>query len=500
MHVGFIMDGNGRWATQKNLSRLDGHTRGAQVANDIMLECVNAKIEYATFYALSLQNWTREKKEIQHIFKLAEKLFIKMRQTLVSRNVKIQVIGNIQHLPEELQTLCIDIQRDTKEATGTVISVCISYGGREEILDAIKSYEGDIRSLTTRDLSDLLPVPDVDLVIRTSGEFRTSNFLLWQSAYAEYHFTQVLWPDFTADAFHAALEEFKGRNRRFGMASAASAADTSDTIMNNYTVLKELFSEYKEPFDIQPLHASLLAEGFRITPREEQSSDDSERGGIKSFSQASAGANELAFLIDDIIDNLPMKLQIKYLKPLYREFCVESIEWLIDLSLDPGYTPDIQLENKTIASIIELFNDTTPTEKSLFSKIYECEYKQRICPDLQDKFIFRILSNYYLLKMWSHELMNNDTVLLYSIIISFGDDLIDEKDDAPELRYITDDTNRIVTNVVNDLWKITEASPYRKALAFVGTSVVLHRFGDNKDSYPIPKSGGDCFKYILDSV
>lgn len=490
------MDGNGRWATQKNLSRLDGHTRGAQVANDIMVECVNAKIEYATFYALSLQNWTREKKEIQHIFKLAEKLFQKMRDTLLSRNVKVQCIGNIQHLPEDLQRLIVDIQRDTKEASGTVISICISYGGREEILDAIKSYDGDIHSLTTRDISDLLPVPDVDLVIRTSGEFRTSNFLLWQSAYAEYHFTQVLWPDFTPEAFHAALEEFKGRNRRFGMASAASLdkKDTSDTVMNNYTVLKELFAEYAEPFDIRPLHTSLLAEGFRIPPGE--SSEDSERGGIKSFSQASNGANELAFLIDDILDSLPMKTQIKYLKPLYREFCVESIEWLINLSLDPGYTSD---KDKSIASIVELFNDTTPVEKSLFSKIYECEYKQRISPDLQDKFVFRILANYYLLKMWCRESMDNDTVLLYSIIISFGDDLIDEKEDAPELRYITDDTYRIMTNVVNDLWKVTEASPYRKGVAFLGTSVVLHRF-DPDGSYPIPRSGGDCFKYILDSV
>ena len=102
--------------------------------------------------------------------------------------------------------------------------------------------------------------------------------------------------------------------------------------------------------------------------------------------------------------------------------------------------------------------------------------------------------------MWSRESMNTDILILYSIIVSFGDDMIDEMKDAPELRYITEDTYRIMTNVVNDLWNETEESPYRKAVAFLGTSLILHRFGDNKDSYPIPNSGGDCFKYILDSV
>ena len=215
MHIGFIIDGNGRWATAKGLSRLEGHKQGEQTVEMMIDVCIRNKIEYATFYTLSLQNWSRPEKELQCIIELIKLFIIRIRSLLISSNSKFLCIGNLHHMPADLQILIRALQEDSAHATGTVISLCISYGGREEILDLMKTIPS-LSTATIHDISAQLPLPDVDLVIRTSGEYRISNFLLWQSAYAEYYFTNTLWPDFTETEFLQAIEEFKGRDRRFG--------------------------------------------------------------------------------------------------------------------------------------------------------------------------------------------------------------------------------------------------------------------------------------------
>ena len=215
MHIGFIIDGNGRWATEKGLSRLEGHKQGEQTVETIIDACIRNKIGHATFYTLSLQNWSRPEKELHCIIELIKLFIIQIRSLLVNSNSKFLCIGNPQHMPADLELLIRKLQEDTAHASGTVITLCISYGGQEEILDLIKSIQS-LSTMTTKDISALLPLPDVDLVIRTSGEYRISNFMLWQSAYAEYYFTKTLWPDFTEAELLKAIEEFKGRDRRFG--------------------------------------------------------------------------------------------------------------------------------------------------------------------------------------------------------------------------------------------------------------------------------------------
>jgi len=166
------MDGNGRWGIAKGLSRLEGHTKGAEVARDIMLECIESNIAYATFYTLSLQNWKRDRKEIEHIFRLATDFFESCRELFLEKNARFQFVGNLHHLPEGTQQRILTLQEETKAATGTVISTCVSYGGREEILDVFRSIKEPLTSHTLSSISALFPLPDVDLVIQLQGDQR----------------------------------------------------------------------------------------------------------------------------------------------------------------------------------------------------------------------------------------------------------------------------------------------------------------------------------------
>ena len=216
MHIGFITDGNGRWATSRGLDRINGHIRGREVADDIMKACAEKGVEYATFFAFSVQNWSRNEKEVKGIYHLLRILFDNMKVWVLEKNVKVQVIGIRHQIPQDLNKIIQDIEAYTAQCTGTVISVCISYGGREDILEVLKEIKEPLHTLTVKSISNLFCVPDVDLVIRTSGEYRISNFLLWQSAYAEYYFTKTFWPDFTRDELDKAITDFTSRNRRFG--------------------------------------------------------------------------------------------------------------------------------------------------------------------------------------------------------------------------------------------------------------------------------------------
>lgn len=219
-HVAIIMDGNGRWAKKRGLPRIEGHRKGAEVVENIVKWSAEYGIKYLTLYTFSTENWRRPKKEIEFLFSLlVEKLETKVPE-LIKENVKVRFMGRLKDLPKNLQEKCLEAEKETSLNNGLNLIIALNYGGRAEIVDAInrilreKMLEIDENSF--RNYLYLPDVPDPDLIIRTSGEMRLSNFLIWQSAYSELYFTEKLWPDFTKDDFIKALENFSKRERRFG--------------------------------------------------------------------------------------------------------------------------------------------------------------------------------------------------------------------------------------------------------------------------------------------
>ena len=219
-HVAIIMDGNGRWAKKRGLPRIEGHRKGAEVVENIVKWSAEYGIKYLTLYTFSTENWRRPKKEIEFLFSLlVEKLETKVPE-LIKENVKVRFMGRLKDLPKNLQEKCLEAEKETALNNGLNLIIALNYGGRAEIVDAInrilreKMLEIDENSF--RNYLYLPDVPDPDLIIRTSGEMRLSNFLIWQSAYSELYFTEKLWPDFTKDDFIKALENFSKRERRFG--------------------------------------------------------------------------------------------------------------------------------------------------------------------------------------------------------------------------------------------------------------------------------------------
>jgi undecaprenyl diphosphate synthase len=220
------MDGNGRWAKERGLPRREGHRAGAEAVREVSEACHELGVEFLTLYAFSSENWKRPKTEITALMTLLER-FLKEKSTeIAERGFRLQAIGRITQLPPKCQKALHDAIEKTKDNTGLTLILALSYGAREEIIDGIKSVvrnvqEGhlDIGMLDTDSFSKHLYTryyPDPDLLIRTSGEMRISNFLLWQISYAEIHVTQKLWPDFRKDDLRAAIEEFGNRSRRFG--------------------------------------------------------------------------------------------------------------------------------------------------------------------------------------------------------------------------------------------------------------------------------------------
>ena len=225
-HIAFIMDGNGRWAKKRKMPRPYGHHEGTKTIRNIALKCNELKVEAMTVYAFSTENFARPEKEVQYIFKLPKDFFEAYMKELMENNVKICTIGHLDMAPQETQDIINTAIEKTKDNTGLKLCFAFIYGGRDEIVHAgkniaIKLKEGLIKEddineqlfsneLMTKDL------PDVDLMIRTSGEQRLSNFLLWQLAYAEFVFTNVLWPDFNDEELYKAIWLYQNRDRRFG--------------------------------------------------------------------------------------------------------------------------------------------------------------------------------------------------------------------------------------------------------------------------------------------
>lgn len=220
-HIAIIMDGNGRWAKKRSLPRTAGHAAGSKTFKDIARYCNKIGLKYLTVYAFSTENWKRPKDEVDNIMNILRD-YLKDTENFKDENIKLKFIGNISVLPEDIKELIVKAESDSENATGLHLNIALNYGGRDEIIHAIgKIIDSGIKSdeLSEQLISDNLYTagqPDPDFIIRPSGEYRLSNYLIWQSAYAEFWFSDILWPDFKSSDLEKALDEYAKRNRRFG--------------------------------------------------------------------------------------------------------------------------------------------------------------------------------------------------------------------------------------------------------------------------------------------
>ena len=213
------MDGNGRWATEKELNRTAGHEEGAKVVRDITTHCSNIGIKYLTLYAFSTENWNRPKLEVEFLMKLLERYFKSELPVYLQNNVRFKAIGDRSKFSKKLQTIIKDTEEKTKDCSGLTQILALNYGSRDEIVRAVKKLNEQNLEVNEQNIESCLDtagVPDVDLLIRTSGEVRISNYLLWQCAYAEMFFTQTYWPEFSASELDDIISDFGRRERRFG--------------------------------------------------------------------------------------------------------------------------------------------------------------------------------------------------------------------------------------------------------------------------------------------
>ncbi|MDG1532598.1 MAG: polyprenyl diphosphate synthase [Paracoccaceae bacterium] len=229
-HVAIIMDGNGRWAVQKGRPRLFGHQAGARRVREIVEACPDLGVRYVTIFAFSTENWKRTQTEVAGLMALFRRYIAKEMQEFMRQGVRVRFIGDRIKLDRKLRELMDEVEELTKANTLTDLTIALNYGGRDEVARASRRMARDValgkidpetvdEATLARHL-DTCFLPDPDLVIRTSGEARISNFLLWQSAYAEYEFIDTLWPDFTPEIFQGLIEQYAGRSRRFGAVSA----------------------------------------------------------------------------------------------------------------------------------------------------------------------------------------------------------------------------------------------------------------------------------------
>lgn len=225
-HIGIIMDGNGRWAKKRGLPRSAGHSKGADALKKIVTECNKIGIKYITVYAFSTENWKRPKDEVDYLMNLLLGYLRDAERTLSGENVVIKAIGSRKELSEEIREQIVKTENFTKNNTGIVMNIALNYGSREEIVNAVKEIAEDVKNgeITPEEINSntvenrlyTKNQPDPDLIIRTSGEERLSNFMLWQAAYSEFYFSKRLWPDFGTDDLYEAIADYQKRGRRFG--------------------------------------------------------------------------------------------------------------------------------------------------------------------------------------------------------------------------------------------------------------------------------------------
>lgn len=237
-HLAIIMDGNGRWAKARMLPRIMGHRRGVETVRLIVDECAQLGIGYLTLFAFSAENWSRPKAEVRSLMALLKKYIRLEVPWMMRKNTRFNVIGNRDDLPADVAAALDEAMATTAGNQGMTLTLALSYGARQEILQAVKTAASELAAgkLPVEELTETAfarylytsSLPDPDLLIRTSGEMRISNFLLWQLAYAELYFTDINWPDFDREALHKALADYRSRERRFGLTSDQLKSGTND--------------------------------------------------------------------------------------------------------------------------------------------------------------------------------------------------------------------------------------------------------------------------------
>jgi len=225
-HVAIIMDGNGRWAKKRSINRIRGHHQGAETVREIVRTSREIGLSWLTLYAFSEENWKRPQREIGALMKLLKRFLKGELEEMQENGIRLQSIGRIEKLPEDTRNVLLDVMDQTASNKDMVLTLALSYGGRQEILDATRKIGAEIEKgkISADEISEQLisnslysrEMPDPELLIRTSGEYRVSNFLLWQIAYAEIYITPTLWPDFSKDEYLEAIQDFQKRKRRFG--------------------------------------------------------------------------------------------------------------------------------------------------------------------------------------------------------------------------------------------------------------------------------------------
>ena len=217
-HIGFIMDGNGRWAKLRGQPRAKGHQAGLERVDDVLQMCQKYGVQYVSLFVFSTENWSRPAEEVDHLFDLA-RVYLKKSKSFLKRDIKVLVSGRREKLPDDLVEQINKVQHETKDCKSLVLNLCINYGGRDEIVSAINKILNLGKPVDEKSLASCMfnpELPDLDLVVRTSGEMRLSNFMLFQAAYAELYFTDAMWPDFDEDEFVRMLLSFDKRERKFG--------------------------------------------------------------------------------------------------------------------------------------------------------------------------------------------------------------------------------------------------------------------------------------------
>ena len=216
-HIGFIMDGNGRWAKLRGYPRVKGHRAGLKTVDNVLDLCKKYGVSYVSLYVFSTENWSRPKEEVDNLFNLARE-DLKKSNGFRKRDIRVVVSGSMAELPADLAAAVADIERDTCGCASLTLNLCINYGGRDEIIHAVNRMVADGVTADEKTFETYLykKLPPLDLVARTSGEMRLSNFMLYQAAYAELYFTDVLWPDFDENEFRRMLVSYAGRERKFG--------------------------------------------------------------------------------------------------------------------------------------------------------------------------------------------------------------------------------------------------------------------------------------------
>ena len=438
MHLAIIMDGNGRWATKKGLTRIDGHKEGSKTLKKIALYCSDKKVgvDYLTVYAFSIQNWGRPREEIFSLFSLVKEDYFNDIETFNKANIRIRTQGYIDVFPKELLDVINNTVEKTKNNTGLVLTMAVSYGGREEILDAVNEMLND--GMKTCNMKDLVKyiekdnIPNPDLVIRTSGEYRVSNFLLWQSAYSEYLFTDKLWPDFNASDIDDALQTFSKRTRRFGLIEPPK--DKQKFNLPDEDNCRKYISHLLERKHIETLKVDKYKGNILLRTKYNTIINNLLKSNIEDKPESISKEAEL--FVRDIVKNQPEKYYTHINSWTELLFLTDNIIDMYDIKkYEKEMFIDVKLEDVSLIDVHKTFRKyitSQDIEERLKQKLYELDmydmtlYKSIIKNDIKEDYISRILIFVYGIYPILQEIFNDDMICLLAIVCTIFDDIEDD--------------------------------------------------------------------------